>query len=150
MKARRIESTRTLFLHASLVLLFLATTACQQHTEQITNTKSAANETAAIGALRSIASAQSLYSVTHNGEYGTFEQLVSGGNLDSRFKGEQPVIGGYVLKMKASGQIYSVNADPQQAVAAGSTGSRHFYLDSTDNNIHVNPQQPASASDPTL
>ena len=28
------------------------------------------------------------------------------------------------------------------------TGSRHFYLDSSDNAVHANPKQPASKDDP--
>lgn len=149
MKAEKTESAHRL-LSISLCLLLLAATACQTHTEKITDSKSAANETAVIGALRSIASAQSLYAVTHNGEYGTFDQLVGGGHLDSRFKGEQPHIGGYVLTMKVSAGSYAVNADPQAGIAAGSTGNRHFYLDATDNAVHFNRQRAASSSDPTL
>ncbi len=149
MKAQINTSRRKIFLLTSLLLVITAA-ACQNYSEKITNSKSAANETVVIGALRSIASAQTIYSVSHNGEYGTFEQLVSGGNLDARFRGEQPVIGGYVLTMKVSPQSYAVNANPQQAVAAGSTGSRHFYLESNDSGVHVNQTQSASASDPTL
>jgi hypothetical protein len=135
----------------------LAWTACQSHTEKITGGKSAANETAAIGALRAIASAQTVYATTHEGNYGTFAELVQAGNLDVRFSGERPVIGGYVLTMKVAPKVsdgqmgsYTVNADPQQAGAAGSTGTRHFYMDSSDNAVRVNATRPASASDPTL
>ena len=149
MKAHINSSCGKIFL-LSLLLTVMAATACQSYSEKITNSKSAANETVVIGALRAIAAAQSVYSITHDGEYGTFDELVSGGHLDARFRGEQPVIGGYALTMKVSKQSYAVNADPQEAVAAGSTGSRHFYLDSKDSAVHVNQKQPATASDPAL
>lgn len=140
------------------VMVMLVLTSCQSKpAETATATKSTANETAAIGALRTISSAQSMYTATHEGSYGTFAQLVSAGNLDQRFSGEQPVIGGYVLTMKltpkdSGGQAasFTVNADPQSSVAATSAGSRHFYLDSTENIIRFNAKGSASASDPTL
>lgn len=126
-------------------------------TNPLVGTKSAANETAAIGALRTISSAQSAYSVSHDGDYGTFEELVKAGNLDVRFSGDRPVVGGYILTMKVTAKgsdalagSFVVNADPQQDVAAGSTGSRHFYMGSTESTIHVNAKQAASSSDPQL
>ena len=136
----------------------LTATACGNDVQKATvGSKSAANEAAALGALRTIATAQSVYSVSHEGDYGTFEELVSAGQLDARFSGSQPVVGGYVMTMKvspkdsATGQppSYAVNADPQQNVAAASTGNRHFYADSSGV-IHVNAKQSAAASDSPL
>jgi hypothetical protein len=158
---RNSSQPRSEFSSLSVMLFIMAIsfawTACQTHTDTLVRSKSTANETVAIGALRSIASAQSAYSITHEGNYGTFAELVDGGNLDSRFAGESPVMGGYVLKLKTTPKdsggraaSYSVNADPQEALPAGSTGSRHFYLDASDNAIHVNAKQTASSSDPTL
>lgn len=139
------------------VALTLLVASCEQYTKTTVETKSSANETAAIGALRTISSAQTGFSATHEGDYGSFEELVKAGNLDVRFGAERPVIGGYVLTMtvraKDSGAqagSFTVNADPQQNVAAGSTGSRHFYMASSDGTIHVNPKQAASSSDPQL
>jgi ApbE superfamily uncharacterized protein (UPF0280 family) len=149
MKAERTKSQRYV-IGFSLVLLLLSIAACQDVSKPVVSTKSAANETAAIAALRSIASAQSLYFVSHSSEYGSFDQLTQGGNLDSRFKGEQPVVGGYVFSMSVSSGSYSVNADPKEGVAAGSTGGRHFFMESSDNAIHFNLTKSASASDPTL
>jgi hypothetical protein len=139
------------------VVIFAAmlASACQTYTDTLPRGKTAADETKIITALRSIASAQTMYAVEHQGNYGTFEQLVSNNNLDSRFSGERPVIGGYVLTMKitppASGAqpaSYTVNADPQPT--AGAASARHFYLDSTDNAVRVNETQPATASDKPL
>jgi len=145
-----------LMVFCALTLALLAT-GCQSFTDSTVKTKSAANEAAAIGALRTVSSAQTQYSVTHDGNFGTFEQLVKAGNLDARFGGERPIIGGYALTMKVtpadSGgkpSAYVINADPQQDVAAGSTGTRHLYMDSTDSTIHTNAKQSASSADPLM
>jgi hypothetical protein len=131
---------------------------CESYTNTTVAPKSAANEAAAISALRTIASAQATYQASNSeGEYGTFEDLVKGGQLDVRFSGPQPVVGGYVLNMitfpknNAGGPnpSYAVTADPQAGVAAASTGNRHFYLDSTGV-IRFNKQQTATVSDPAL
>jgi uncharacterized Zn-binding protein involved in type VI secretion len=142
---------RTLIAFAALVAtLFIAS--CEQYTKTTVGTKSAANETAAIGALRTISSAQTGYSATHEGDYGSFAELVTGGNLDVRFGGDRPVIGGYVFSMKVTskGTGMAAGSDPQQDVAAGSTGGRHFFIGSTDSAIRVNDKQAASSSDPQL
>lgn len=159
MIAQKSEPARASLRLSLLVVVaaMLATVACQQYTETTVNTKSAANETVVIGALRAIASAQTIYSTTHEGNFGSFDELVNAGNLDARFSSAQPVIGGYKLTMKvttkdAGGQApaYAVNADPQQNVAAASTGTRHFYMESSDGLIHANTKQAATASDPPL
>ncbi len=160
MAAQKTSSSWLCFRLSIITLAFAAAlmAACGSDVQKATvGSKSAANETAAIGALRAIATAQSIYSVSHEGDYGTFEELVSAGQLDARFSGSQPVVGGYVLTMKVSpkdsgaGQLpfYTVNADPQQNVAAASTGNRHFYADSSGV-IHVNAKQSAAAGDSPL
>ena len=52
-----------------------------------------ANEAAAIGSLRAIASAESAYA-SANGSYGTLDDLSSAGVIDGRWTGA-PVVGGY-------------------------------------------------------
>lgn len=141
---------------AAFGLTLLLLTSCEKKIETLSGTKSAVNETAAIGALRVIASAQVTYSATHEGEYGTFQQLVDGGNLDARFGSDSPVIQGYVLNMRVSSKdssgrsSYSVNADPERSAGAAQTGNRHFFLDGNDNTIHVSSSGTASSSDPQL
>lgn len=148
------------FVRLRVVLFTLAvglfSTSCQSYTDTTVKSKSAANETLAISALRTISSAQTSYSVSHDGDFGTFEELVKAGHLAVRFSGNSPVVGGYVLTMKVSPKdssgsaaSYAVNADPETSVAAGSTGTRHFFMDST-NTIHVNAKQSAGAGDPQL
>lgn len=110
---------------------------------------SAADETSAIQSLRAIANAQQQLKATR-GAYGSFGALTQAGMLDARFAGSAPNLRGYRFTMNASDSDFSVNADPQTTEAQPTTGSRHFYLDSNDNAIHVNVKQAASKSDPTL
>ena len=116
----------------------------------------AANEAAAISTLKTIASDQVKYSISHRGEFGTFDQLTKAGYLNEKFQGDEPVIQGYIFRMtvtpRSKGQRpnYSVNADPEQPTGLTATGSRYFYTDAGVGNIRVNETQPASASDPSL
>ena len=108
----------------------------------------AADEGSAIQALRTIATAQTQARVTR-GAYADFDSLVQAGYLDQRFAGSNPNLRGYRFSMIASENEFVVNADPQ-AQTGSATGSRHFYLDSTENAIHVNSSQPATKQDPLL
>lgn len=122
---------------------------CQTYTNSLVESTNRVDETVAISTLRSIDTAQKLYSVTHEGNYGTLAQLSEAGYLDARFKQDKP-LKDYVLTLNlksasAGGPSYSCVADP----AAGRPG-RHFYIDSNSSTIHVNPTQPASQSDPTI
>jgi len=116
-----------------------------------------ANQAAAISALRSMSTAQRTYYTTHNrGGYGTFDQLIADGELDSRFAGEAPEVEGYIYKMavtpKAAGQqaAYQVNADPVKADGFNATGKQYYYIDSSKSETHVNETQPAGPADPPL
>jgi type II secretory pathway pseudopilin PulG len=110
----------------------------------------AGNEAAAIQDIKTIAAVEIQYYNTHNRTFGSFDQLIQGEMLTSKFSGDRTVPDGYVFTLnltpKSAGQLssYSLNADPQSA----STGTNHFYIDSRGADIHTNPNQPASASDP--
>ena len=104
----------------------------------------AADETSTIQTLRTIFSAQNQAKAIR-GSYADFPGLVDGGFLDARFSNSAPTLKGYRFSMSASPGEFSVNADPVDAVIG-----RHFYLDSTDQTIHVNPTGGATRSDPTL
>jgi hypothetical protein len=108
-----------------------------------------ADEGSAIQALRTIASAQT-QAIAMRNSYADFDTLVQLGLLDQRFAGETPNLRGYRFSMTASESQYAVNADPQVTETSPTTGSRHFYLDSTANAIHVNPTQAATNHDPLL
>lgn len=138
---------------ALTLLLCIASFSCQTYTSGLQQSVTHADETAATAALHAIALAQKTYSVSNDGGYGTFQQLCDGGYLESRFNSDKPAIKDYVLSItvtpKAEGQaegFYSCNADP---VKTGAQAGRHFYIDSTSPELHVNPSAPATASDPT-
>jgi hypothetical protein len=109
----------------------------------------AADETSAIQTIRAIASAQTQAKAMRN-SYGDFDTLVQLGFLDQRFAGTNPNLRGYRFSITANANEFAVTADPQPTANAPATGSRHFYLDSNDNVIHVNPSQPATRQDPSL
>jgi len=137
---------------ALTVLLCLASLSCQPYSAGLQQSVARADETAATAALRTIAVAQRTYSASSGGDFGTFQQLREGGYLDSRFNSIQPTVKDYVLTMevapKAEGQaegFYSCKADP---IPAGAKAGRHFYIDSTSSELHVNPGESATAKDP--
>ena len=115
-----------------------------------------ANEAAAIRTLETIRVEQAKYSISHRGEYGTFDQLTKAGLLDAKFQGDEPVVQGYIFRMsvtpRAKGQVptYAINADPEKADGLNATGKRFFYTDSSIGNTRVNDTQPAAISDPSL
>ena len=104
----------------------------------------AADETSTIQTLRTIFSAQTQAKAIR-GSYADFPGLVDGGFLDARFSNSAPTLKGYRFSMSAGAGEFSVNADPIDAAIG-----RHFYLDSNEETIHVNPTAPASRSDAAL
>jgi hypothetical protein len=109
----------------------------------------AADETSAIQSLGTIATAEGQLKAGR-GSYGDFNALVQAGLLDERFSGNTPNLRGYRFTMKVTDSDFTVNADPQTTQSLPTTGTRHFYLDSADNAVRVNPEQQASKSDPLL
>lgn len=109
------------------------------------------NEAATIETLGRIRESQAAYALGHRGEYGTFDQLIKDGSLDSRFAGDAPDISGYIYNMKvtpkAPGQppFYSVNANPSKP---GDTGGRYFYIDPNVSTARSNEEKEATESDP--
>jgi prepilin-type N-terminal cleavage/methylation domain-containing protein len=109
------------------------------------------NETAAIQTLGRIREAQAAYASTHRGDFGTFEQLLKDGSLDTRFTGDAPEISGYTYIMKVTPKApgatsnFTVNANPTKP---GDTGSRYFYIDPSINTVRSNEEKEASATDP--
>jgi len=136
-----------------LLIACLATLNCQPYATGLEQGSGRADEGAALGNMRAISRAQTAYNISNPGDYGTFEQLASGGYLDGRFNNSTPRFYGYVFTMSVSPKSgsreasYGLNADPDSAQKAA---GRHFYLDSSSGVIHVNATQPASASDGPL
>jgi hypothetical protein len=120
---------------------------CQPYTTGLQKGRTGADETAVIGALRAIATAQRAYAVSNGGDYGSFQQLAQNGFLDSRFNSEKPEVQDYVLTMSLGDKTFSCNADP---AATGKPMGRHFYIDSASAEIRVNPSQPATEEDEPL
>ena len=117
----------------------------------------AANEAAAVKTLRSIAEQQMLFFNAHQrSAFGSFEEMRKENLLDTRYDGTTPVVDGYVYTMKIIPKStsqqpgYTINADPQVGSGSSATGKNHFYVDSDTNTIHVNAEQPASATDPPI
>src|ERR1044072_9178412 len=117
----------------------------------------AANEPAAVKTLRSIAEQHMVFYNAHRrSTFGTFEEMRKENLLDSRFDGTTPVVDGYVYTMKvipkstAAQAGYSINADPQVPTGVSATGKNFYYVDSDTNTIHVNRDQPATATDPPI
>jgi hypothetical protein len=136
-----------------LLLAFLSALSCQSHTEVLNQGQDRAGETVAISTLQQVAKAQVAYSVSNEGNFGSFEQLTTGGYLDSRFNSSKPVIHGYALSMTTkdrsgvSEASFTCNADP---VGGGNGSGRHFYIDSTSSQVRANAGAVASANDPAV
>lgn len=130
-----------------IMLMGLNSIACQSYSTGLQQSVARADETAATGALRTIATAQQTYAVTNGGSYGTFQELCAGGYLDSRFNSEKPVLKDYVLSMErgseSDGPFFHALADP---TGTGPQAGRHFYIDQTSV-LRVNPNQAASIAD---
>lgn len=112
----------------------------------------AGDEAATLQNIKTIGAVEVQYYNTHNRTFGTFDQLINEQMLTSRFSGDPPNQDGYVLTLKVTlrtssqASSYTLNADPRNS----ETGRKHFYADATSASIHVNPDQPAGASDPVV
>lgn len=125
------------------ILLTLLLSACARP-------DTAADEAGVIGALKTLAVSQRLYSKQHYGAFGTFDQLITDTDLNKKFAGDAPLVGGYVFSLKvvpkAATQppFFSINADPQ-----GAAGKR-FYVDANSDIVKVNDQKHAGPDDPPV
>jgi hypothetical protein len=110
----------------------------------------AGNEAATLQNLKTIAAVESQYFITHNRTFGTLAQLTSEQLLSSKFTVDPIVADGYVItlslarKPDGSSSWYKITADPYDEA----TGRKHFYLDSDENRIRVNPEGQAGPTDP--
>lgn len=115
------------------------------------------NETTAAQSIDQIRKFQAQYASRNKGNFGTFDELIAKVSLDEKFKGENPVVNGYIFKMtvvQASSSTpasYAVNADPQVPEGISATGTRHFYTDSNLSTIKgTDENRPAKADDPSI
>jgi prepilin-type N-terminal cleavage/methylation domain-containing protein len=116
------------------------------------------NETTAVQSISTIRTLQSQYASKNRGKFASnFDELIKSVRLDEDFKGEKPVVNGYIFTLKVqepSGNqpaFYSINADPQVGEGLQATGTRHFYFDSTLGAIKSTEEnRPAKAEDPSI
>lgn len=115
------------------------------------------NETTAAQSVENIRKFQAQYASRNKGNFATFEELIAKVSLDEKFKGENPVVNGYIFKMtvvpssSSAPASFSVNADPQVGEGISATGTRHFYVDSNLSNIKgTDENRPAKADDPSI
>jgi len=115
------------------------------------------NEVSAQQILDRIRTFQAQYASRNKGKFATFDQLVEVAGLDEAYKGERPVVNGYVFTMtiedpsSSKPGSYTVNADPQVAEGITATGRRHFYTDSALGTIKATDEnRPAKADDPSI
>jgi len=116
------------------------------------------NETTGVQSVSTIRTLQGQYASKHQGKFApNFDELIKSVQLDDKFKGESPVINGYIYKMtvqESSGtqpSFYSITADPQVSEGVTATGNRHFYFDSTLGTIKSTEEnRPAKADDPSI
>jgi Tfp pilus assembly protein PilE len=130
-----------------LTLAVASLLSCQSYSTGLQQSVARADEMSAVGALKTIATAQQAYALSNSGSYGAFQQLCEAGYLDERFNSATPEIKDYVLSMDVTADSYRLNADPARA---GEQAGRHLYMDSTSPLIRVNATQPATAKDPLM
>ncbi len=153
MKNRSESKKKSALCSLTFILMALVISACtKQQTETYQKAPNMADEAAAVRALQNIFRAETQYMNIHEGNYGTFDDLVKDSLLDPRFAGNAPTLLGYVFTIKVKpdsgeGSSYSVNADLKDATAIG---GRYLYIDSTSNVVRANAKQRASVSDPPL
>ena len=128
-----------------LFVLAACALSCQNHTKNLQQSETRAEEIGVVSTLRTVVSAQRAYSLSNGGNFGTFPQLVEGGFLDSRFEGTEPQMHGYTFKMEVGEKKFSCEASPTQTTE---NSGRHYYVDSTSGLIRMNASRPATADDP--
>ena len=144
-----VGNARLLLLVAGCVFLAACSSSGSEGLRAYPKAVGAADEGSAIQNLRTIATAETQAKAMRN-SYADFGTLVQLGFLDERFAGTNPNLRGYRFTIVANEKEYTVTADPEVTQTAPTTGSRHFYLDSTDNVIRVNLTATATRQDPPL
>jgi prepilin-type N-terminal cleavage/methylation domain-containing protein len=114
------------------------------------------NETSAMQTLDLIRKQQVQYAAKKNGNFGSFEELVTAVDFDDKFKAPEPVVNGYKFTMKVTPKsasqpaFYEISAEPQQKGGLQSTGSKCFYISSSLATLRADEKCPATADSPAL
>ena len=117
----------------------------------------AGNETTAAQMVDNIRKFEAQYAGRNRGNFATFDELIAKVGLDEKFKGERPVVNGYIFTLNvvpgtaSTPPSYSITADPQVADGITATGNRHYYTDSSLSSIKATDEnRPAKADDQAL
>jgi len=104
------------------IILIIATIALPS----LLRSRQAANESAAVSNLRNMNTAQVSYSSAHTGAYGSIQDLVTAGLIDSRYSS---TLSGYNLVITISGNALDYTAT---AIARGQSDGRYDYYSAPD------------------
>ena len=104
------------------IILIIATIALPS----LLRSRQAANESAAVSNLRNMNTAQVSYSSAHTGAYGSIQDLVTAGLVDSRYSS---TLSGYNLVITLSGNALDYTAT---AIARGQNDGRYDYYSAPD------------------
>jgi len=117
----------------------------------------AGNETAAAQSIDNIRKFEAQYASRNHGNFATFDELIAKVSLDEKFKGEGPLVNGYIFKLTVEPasasrpSSYSITADPQVGEGVTATGTRHYYTDSSLSSIKATDEnRPSKVDDPAL
>ena len=99
------------------IILIIATIAVPA----LLRSRQSANESAAVANLRTIGDAEATYILSSKGNYGSLDQLITAGLMDSRFSGS---VSGYQYAVTPFGGGFTATAMPD----AANCGRYGFYL----------------------
>ena len=97
--------------------------------------RQAANEASAVSSLRTVATAQITFGVSHAGSFGSLAELVTEALVDNRF-GTGAAIAGYTYSITSGFATFTAQANP------GGNSGRYNYVVYEDGVIRYNTQFP--------
>ena len=114
------------------------------------------NESSATTILDRMRMYEAQYAGKNHGKFGSFDQLVQAGVIDSQFAGDAPVVNGYVFRIEISEPsgstpaAYKITAEPQVPTGVTATGNRYFFTSSSIGTIKAQEGGPATETSPSI